>query len=486
MEKTKKQKITFWSIIVACILILLSLFFYFAYQWSSNIQLTDVVQNEIVQEQIKKRVRAENRFLLSLAPTFLGFHEPKTVLLLFLNNTELRPGGGFIGSYATIRVDQGRIEVLTLQGVEKLDNQTPKKWKPKPPEIIKDELKVDRWYFRDSNWSPDFAKSSRKGLKFYQKEGGVAADKIDFVVGITTTVLEEVIRTVGPVEAEGIEFTADNIIRKLQYRVHYGFKERGLSFRNRKQIMKPLFRSIVGKVQANLLDKYDDYLDLVREMLEEKHIIVYAQDENLQEKLSKEGYTGEVKRQPKGDYLMWVDANLAALKTDHAINRDLNYSIKEKNEKLVATVTMKYDHTSGYDWRTSKYRTFARVYTHKNSELLSAKINGDEVDLDKIKQGKELNKKWFGKLTIVEPKNKKSLTYSYILPEKIKKQIREGSYSLLVQKQIGTNKPKLTLSLDFDKNIKDAKPSELKENWGNDIYSLSTNLNKDRNFRVKF
>src|SRR3989339_224407 len=55
----------------------------------------------------------------------LGLSKPKTYLLLFLNNTELRPGGGFIGVYATVRMDKGQTEILALEGTEKIDSRTP-------------------------------------------------------------------------------------------------------------------------------------------------------------------------------------------------------------------------------------------------------------------------------------------------------------------------------------------------------------------------
>ncbi|MFB6226635.1 MAG: DUF4012 domain-containing protein [Candidatus Paceibacteria bacterium] len=485
MNQRDKRKTIFWSLIIFCALVVLGAAVFFVYNWAQQIKVTDVVRNEAVQNQIKKRVSKENRFFLSLVPTFLGFDEPKTFLVMFLNNTELRPGGGFIGSYATLRVSEGRIKVLQLRGVEKLDSQTPKSWKPEPPELIKDKLKVDRWYFRDSNWSPDFKKNAQRGLKFYSKEGGTAAEEIDFVAAITTQVLKEVVRIVGPIEVEGLKFNADNVVEKLQYEVSYGFKDRGLSFRDRKQIMKPFFQKLTKKIQANLFKEYKNYLKLARRMLEEKHVVVFAQDNKLQKKLAQKGFTGQLK-QTSGDFLMWVDANLAALKTDHAIDRSLNYKIDRKGDQFVATASMTYKHTGEYDWRTSKYITFARVYTPKGSKLLSAQEDGEDIDRGKIRRGREIQKQWFGHLTTLEPGQAKTLSFDYTLPKRVANKIKNGSYKLIAQKQIGTIKPKLTLELEFGKNITNASPSELKKYWGNDKYTISTNLRTDRQFKVKF
>ncbi len=486
MRNDTKHKIVFWSIIIAGVLMLLTISAFFIYRWTTNIKVTDVVQNEVVQEQIKKRVNPQNRFLLSLAPTFLGFDEPKTYLLLFLNNTELRPGGGFIGSYATLRVSKGKINIISQQGVEKLDSQTPKDWRPKPPDILQEELKVDRWYFRDSNWSPDFSKSSKKGLKFYKKEGGAAAKDIDFVVGITTTVLEELLKIIGPIEVENIKFSNSNVIKKLQYQVHYGFKDRGQSFRNRKQIMKPFFKKLSQKVQGGLLQNYPNYLDLAREMFNEKQVVIYSPHKKTQQTLEENNLAGRVVKEPVGDYLMWVDANLAALKTDHAIDRNITYQLRKKEENYIATVKMKYDHTGNFDWRTTRYRTFARVYTPIGSEFVSAELEDKKIDKDDIQTGEELSKKWFGSFIKIEPQRSKALSFTYKLPDRIAQDIKDGSYNLVVQKQIGTLKPQLTLDLYFGKNITNANPPELEKYWGDSKYNLKTNLKQDRKFKINF
>src|SRR6185437_14897925 len=50
-------------------------------------------------------------------PSLFGFNGKKTYLVLFQNNMELRPGGGFIGSYGTIHVDNGTFDKLQIHDV---------------------------------------------------------------------------------------------------------------------------------------------------------------------------------------------------------------------------------------------------------------------------------------------------------------------------------------------------------------------------------
>lgn len=487
MEIIKQnKKLYFWLSISLLAVLLLLIFGWATYNWATNIEPSQVYNNEVVQKQIKKRVEPQNQILLEFVPTFLGFKEPKTFLLLFLNNTELRPGGGFIGSYATVRVSEGRVNVLDLRGVENLDRQTPEDWSPQPPEILQEELKVDKWYFRDSNWSPDFAESSRRGLRFYKEEKGIAADEIDGVAAVTTNVLSELLKITGPITVEGKNFNSKNVIEKLQYEVHYGFRNRGIKFKNRKQILKPFFQKLSTRVKKNLFNNYNDYLDLARRMLEEKHIVAYMKDDKLQKKLIENNFAGKVDK-TDGDYLMWVDANLAALKTDHAIERNINYQIKPKGNSYIAKVKMRYEHTApSTDFRTTRYRTYARAFVPRGAELVEAYDSSEEQVKTNIDKGNSLDKKWFGEFIVIEPGQTETLSFTYILPKNITNQINKKEYNLATQKQIGTIDPQLTLDLDFGKNITYAEPSEKKKEHGDASYKLKTNLRTDKKFTVKF
>src|SRR3989338_750979 len=366
----------------------------------------DIFKSAVVQEQIKKKVGDDKMDILNLSPALLGFSKPITYLLLFQNNTELRPGGGFIGVYAVVKFDKGKMDLIKVEGTEVLDRNTPVDWKPEPPMILKKHLKVDRWYFRDANWSPDFNQSAKKALELYQGEGGVMAEEIDVVAGITPTVVEELLKLTGPITVDGMEFTSENVTEKLEYEVEYGYDEKGLHFLERKNILKPLMLELLKKLKLSAWSNFQSYLGLTQKLVEEKQILVYSVDLDLQKSLDAKDWTGRVK-DTIGDYLLWVDANLASLKTDHAVERVLNYKITPQADgRFLATAEMAYNHTGRFDWRTSRYRTYARVYAPLGSEFISA---SGTMKLDRtagvgeVDQGEELGKKWFGAFIAIEP-----------------------------------------------------------------------------------
>lgn len=454
----------------------------YGFFWVKNLTPEKIVENEF----IKKQVGEENQDLLKLLPQILGFDSPKTYLFLFVNNTELRPGGGFIGVYATVRFDQGHMEILALDGTENLDRQVPQDWVVAPPRPITEHLKVDRWYFRDSNWSPDFSESAKKALEFYRAEGGVAAGDIQTVFAFTPTILEELLKITGPFVIQNIEFTSDNVIEKLEYEVEYGYDDKGIVHTERKQIIKPFMLALLGHLQENLFENFSTYLSLLDKMGKEKQILVYSSDKNFQEVLSARGWTGKVEENKSGDYLLWVDANLAALKTDHALERFLNYQISRSPEgRFLASAQMLYKHQGGFDWRTTRYRTYVRIFVPIGSELIEIQeMNemGVTKKISKFDQGEELGKKWFGTFISIEPGENKFLNFNYFLPVNI----MDNDYQLLVQKQLGTVNHGLTLDLNFGKNITAAEPAEAESEWGNEVYKYSGNLREDRKFEINF
>jgi len=202
--------------------------------------------------------------------------------------------------------------------------------------------------------------------------------------------------------------------------------------------------------------------------------------------LSIKGWSGEMKKND-GDYLLWADANLGALKTDHAITRELSYSIRPEKEKFLATAKMKFTHQGNFDWRTSRYRNYVRVFVPTGSELVKGT---GMMEMEKSKQigvvdtGTENGHQWFGAFIAIEPGKTGELSFEYYLPINITQQIKSGEYKLLVQKQIGTLGTKLTLGLDFGKQLKSAYPGEEPIKYGDSRFDLITDLKEDRNFTV--
>lgn len=488
---TKKRRI--WPYVLLGFMLVFGYVSFAAYTFINNIKQNPakLLETNFVQNIIKKKVGEDNAGLFSFAPHVLGFQKPRTFLILFLNDTEIRPGGGFIGAYATVKMDGGKAEVLKIEGTEIIDKAADREKLEDPPQILKDQLKVTKWFLRDSNWSPDFAINAERALDFYTRENGVAYEEIDTVVGITTEVLESLLKKTGSLTIDGITFNSENVVETLEHEVEYGYADGGTPFAERKKILEPLMHAILGKVAGDVFKSPDLYFDMIKKLGNEKDILVYSRDAEFQKLIEAQNFDGRVDA-VAGDYLMWVDANLAALKTDHAIERSLTRTLVSQDEgSFIGSATMKYVHKGTFDWRTTRYRTYARIYVPKGSYVTSLNVSdsdgtGDVRSHDQIDQGEEGVYTWFGAFIVIEPGHTKEVSFIYNVPSFVKEQIGAGSYTLFIQKQAGTGSPRLTLGLDFGKTISSASPAEVPEKWGDSVYSFNTDLAVDREFGVKF
>jgi len=467
-------------VVIACLLAGISLLVYWAYV-SGRLQkavvnkVTDQVTSDVLEKGLLNKV--------------LGFEGTRTYLILFLNNTEMRPGGGFIGAYGLLQVDNGVPHLLKVEGTEILDNSGNKDFESVPPAPLAKYLKVSRWYFRDSNWSPDFSVSAQKSIDLFLKQGGLGTvPKIDAVIGFTPTVIEEILKIHGPIKINGEEFNADNFTEKLEYEVEYGYSQRGLEFSQRKDIIHELAQSLMTELRLDLFKNWQKYYTLLQKVLKEKQIVMYSSNNEEQAVLSQKDWAGKMKPTSQ-DYVLWADANLGSLKTDVALDKELTYTIvPDKNGRFVAKVKMKFKHKGSFNWRISRYRDYARVFVPVGSELIKAT---GAMDMEKsskpgaVDQGIENGRQWFGAFIAIEPGQVGELSFEYYLPEIVVDQIRNNNYELTVQKEIGTIATKLTLGLDFGKKLISAYPGEAVSNYGDNRYDLVSDLREDRIFNVK-
>lgn len=478
-----------WPVLLGIFVFLASFASVALYFLAKELNPAAIVALPVVQKELVKNVGVVHEPFLADAPEWLGLTAPKTYLMLFLNNTELRPGGGFIGSYAVVRIDKGHPNVLVVEGTEVLDRKANRAKLAPPPPVLTKYLGVDRWYFRDSNWSPDFSQSAKQTLINYRAEDGLHSDSIDAVVGVTTHVLEELMKLSGPITVEGIEFTADNVVEKLEYEVEVGFNKRGIEHIERKQILGTLFQKLIEKLGPDLLREPNKYFVLMDELAAQKHILAYSEKLESQKKFMDYGLAG-LFAPTTTDYLLWVDANMAALKTDHAVERSLSYAFKPDGAgNLVATATMEYKHQGKFDWRTSRYRTYTRIFVPPGSTLESVETlsnTGKRVVIKETNVEHYLASEVFGAFVSIEPGETKSMSFTYRLPSSVRVAVANHQYSLSIPKQLGAKVYRLTLGLNFGKNITSAVPAEEQKNWGNSVYTYVGDLKVDRWFTVKF
>src|SRR3989338_1239232 len=225
-------------------------------------------------------------------PNHLGEPDSKKYLILFQNDKELRPTGGFITAYAIFRIDKGIIHVDRSDNIYNLDATIPNK--PKAPDPIRKYLpKVPVFNLRDTNLSPDFIESMKTFNSLYDKARGKV--EVDGIIALDTSVLVSTIKILDDrVSAAGTTFTTKidkrcdcpQVIYQLESSISTPLS---LDLRvsdleaiqaGRKAIIGDLLYAILTKALKSSPKLYWGPLfqDLVKK-IEEKHVMFYIYDE---------------------------------------------------------------------------------------------------------------------------------------------------------------------------------------------------------------
>ena len=148
------------------------------------------------------------RPILEKTAWLLGKPRPKNYLLIFQNDAELRPTGGFWTAYGILNVDNGKVTPIVSDDIYALDAKF-QSTIPAPRPIKSYHLNVPYWNLRDMNLSPDFPQSIETFLGHYYKLTG-SKGKIDAVVAIDTQVLVDLVKVLGRIGVPGWgNFSAD-------------------------------------------------------------------------------------------------------------------------------------------------------------------------------------------------------------------------------------------------------------------------------------
>lgn len=445
--------------------------------------------------------------LNSWSDTFLevlGHKKTKKYLLLFQNNSEARATGGFIGTYGTVELDEGRIENLFISNIYDLDGQFFEKiCPPLPLERIS-----DNWRIHDVNWFADWPTSARKVALYYEKAGGTT---VDGVISLTPEVFERLLEATGPIELPEYQVFLDSVNFRdvVQYKVEADYDRK---LNQPKKILADFADKFMDRLWVVWPDKSQEILSALTDSLSQKNILFYFSEPGVQKRFLEQGWAGEVMATEK-DYLMVVNTNVKGFKTDRVIEQKIFHQAEIQTDgSVIDTVQITRIHqggTSQYQWYNESNVDYLRLYVPAGSKLLSAQgffgkpeeylapsCSVEDSDLSVQKAGTqnvqgtqvfgESGKTVFGNWVIVRPGESRTVAFKYLLPFKIDPRQSSASYTLLAQKQSGAKAGALesVLVLPSDFKVSWKYPENL-ELVGKQI-RFSENLNTDKFFGIVF
>lgn len=379
------------------------------------------------------------RSFFSRLTTLLGNDKPMKYLVLFQNNMELRPTGGFIGSFALISFNKGRLTEIVVSDVYSADGQL--KGHVDPPQAIRDHLREGGWYLRDSNWDPNFPDSAIKAEWFLDKEINT---QVDGVVSVDLNFIQNLLKITGPINLVDFNktITADNLYVSTQSEVEANFFPGSIK---KASFMTSLSKQLITELENLESDKYFSLVKEIYNSLESRHVQLYFHDLNAQSAISSLGYSGEITLQTDcgarcyEDKYMLVDANMGVNKANFFVRRaqDLKVNVSKSsiNHELLTTYTNTANRVLGTD---GIYKNYARLVLPLDSKVVGIRVYdmyGGYEDL-KYDVYEMTGRREVGFLINVLPDEAKKIQVVWNTPTN--KLENGGEYRLTVQKQSGT------------------------------------------------
>lgn len=272
------------------------------------------------------RANAVLRQSPDLLTSALGLSGTQTYLILSQNSDELRPSGGYIGTYGWMTVRNGQI-------VDYQYSPTTATSPNPPPALLAGDITIPDWWLQydqpiyaawDGSWSADFGATAERASWFYN-QGNNPQAPVHGVIGIDIIGFERILAALGSVVVPGYP----DVITPANFRqVVYGIRESNEGDTPHKRFIARLYQQIFTDWQAASVSPGTSarILNTLLSALSEKHIMLYFANPELENAVRLLGWAGEQQSAVEHDYLMVVDANLGN-KSNRSINRQVTYDV---------------------------------------------------------------------------------------------------------------------------------------------------------------
>lgn len=307
--------------------------------------------------------------LSSVAPQVLGFDEERKYLILFQNNGELRPTGGFIGSVGEAKIQKGKLVDFEIKDVYDLDGQL--KAHIEPHYIIRRYLQP-HLYLRDSNFDPDFERSASLSALLYNLE---TDKKVDGVIAVNFEAIRRIIELIGPIKLSSYNkmLDAQNTFEFLQTTIDKNFFPGSTE---KKDLLQSLFNQLVLKLENE--QEFLKTIPLIPDLLNEKHILFAFHKSSENQIFKVLGYTGSLTdfremENTISDTLSINEANIGANKANVLLDRKVEYDVFLEEENIRSILKYRIINTKP---NAKDYKAYLRIIVPADSGVKTIKIDG--------------------------------------------------------------------------------------------------------------
>ncbi len=301
----------------------------------------------------------------------------KEYLVLLQNNMELRPSGGFMGSFATVKfgdLPQDCIKKMTISVEDiyepdgKLDGHV------EPPYPVQEAFGQGWWKLRDANWDVDYA-SAAAAVDWFMSHSG--RKSVDGVVAINQSTVNQIIGILGPIKLETYDevITDKNFYQLAQRYAEVGGDKRGF--------LGMVGVRLIDELRAIKLIKLMKLIKLIKDELNNGQILVWMKDPELQKIAEKMKWAGRLTQGWNGedDYLYIVESNLGTNKANCCVKRMITHEINSHDEHVI----INWENNNEFEiprppvfWG-GDYRDYVRIVIPASHKLQAIKLQDREL-----------------------------------------------------------------------------------------------------------
>ncbi len=354
----------------------------------------------------------------------------KDILIGFQNSAELRPTGGFWGSFGILKVNSDFSSNLRFDtNPYKKDNLVFKNSTVPLPKPLQETWPDRNQSFVNANYNIDFPQTA-KSLQWFLSEGW--GEKTDGVIAISSLSIIDLLKITGPVVVDNTEINSENFTNILSDKIDrdYWLSEENKTINEPKTILKDLSPILIEK--SKNIGKVRLY-KFLSSQINEGRILAYFNDSKIQKLSNQIGSSGEILSNGM-DYLNINNANLNGGKSSLNVIQVIRYNINESSTSSHPQSNLSITRSQNNSWPNILNRNYTRVLVPLGSKLLSAKLDDEDIT-ESVEVGEEAGKTYFGFWFSVGPGEAKTATLDY---ENSFENSNFSNYNLVWQKQPGT------------------------------------------------
>jgi hypothetical protein len=287
----------------------------------------------------------------------LGGNGVRTYLVLQVNPAELRPGGGFIGSYSVLAADHGTLRVTRSgDAVDFIGMRSSPGGAGYvlPPGPFREWLPNTSWSFIDSNFFPDFPANAKAAEGFAQPY----LPRIDGVLSIDFYAVAKMLELTGPLTVPGYRITlnATNFIPTVMQYDLAGDPAR-------KAILSAAAGTLMGRVATLPPEQWPALIGAFNDLAASRHLQAYFNNASVEKEIDRIGWSGVLNPAASKDYMVEVESNLGGTKANYFLTRTFTLELTRRGDLLHHRVTIDLKDDMPFDYRPGEYYSaYVRLY----------------------------------------------------------------------------------------------------------------------------